>query len=88
MLVYYKEKTLQWKIQRMPSDGMYILGEDGLRVTRYKTVKKLIKAHRGVMGRPIKLQGGGVVTLSKSYVSVYHYIGIFSQTYVTVRTLL
>ena len=68
LLVYYRGNIYRWKIQRIASEGKYILGEDGPGVARYKSVKKLITSHRGVTGRPIRLQGGGVVTLSKSYV--------------------
>ena len=69
LLVYYKGDTLRWKIQLSHSaGGKYILGEYGPGVTGYATVKDLIKAHRGVSGRPIRIQSGGAVTLSKFYV--------------------
>ena len=65
LLVYYKGDKLRWKIQRCSNDGMYILGDEDPEVNRYKTVKELIKAHRGVMGKPIQTEKGGVVTLRK-----------------------
>ena len=63
LLVYYRSDKLRWKIQLVK--GMYILGEDGSEVNRYKTVKELIKAHRGVLGKPIETEEGGIVTLRK-----------------------
>ena len=69
LLVYHKKDTVCRKIQLSQSaGGKYILGEYGPAVTGYATVKELIKAHRGVSGRPIRIQGGGSVTLSKSFV--------------------
>ncbi len=65
LLVYYKSEMLRWKIQRRQTDDMYILGDDGPEVNRYRTVKELIKAHRGVMGKPIETEKGGIVTLRK-----------------------
>ena len=65
LLVYHKSERLRWKIQQSPTDDMYILGDDGPEVNRYKTVKELIKAHRGVMGKPIETEKGGIVTLRK-----------------------
>ncbi len=65
LLVYYKSEMLRWKIQKCPTDDMYILGDDGPEVNRYKTVKELIKAHRGMMGKPIETEKGGIVTLRK-----------------------
>ena len=78
LLVYYKGNLLRWKIwnRQVNETGIsmqddFILGEDGgPGVTGYKTVRELIKAHRGVSGKPIKLENGETVTLSKSYVFV------------------
>ena len=70
LIVYYQRKNHRWKISRRKSDGQYILGEDGPGVIGYDSVKDLIHHHRGVTGKPIKLQGGGVMTLSKEYVYV------------------
>ena len=70
LLVYYKRNLYRWKISRRRSDKKYILGNDGEGVTGYDTVPKLIKAHRGIRGKPIKLEHGGVLKLSKSYVYV------------------
>ena len=71
LLVYYKGDLVQRKIRnRQPGSNMsdsFILGDGG---PGYKTVRKLIKAHRGVFGRPIMLESGETVTLSKSYVFV------------------
>ena len=70
LLVYYRGQLLRWKIRRRRSDGMYFLGEEGEGVAKYKTVRELIHAHRGVTGKPIKMGDGGVLRLSKSYVYV------------------
>ena len=67
LLVFYRGDLCKWKISRRSSDGQYILGDDGPDVIGHETVRKLIKYHRGATGKPIKLQHGGTVTLSKSY---------------------
>ena len=68
LLVYHDRQLLRWKITRRTRDGKYILGEDGPGVVGYSSVRELIKAHRGITGKPIKMQNGGVLTLSKAYV--------------------
>ncbi len=70
ILVVYKEQEVhRWGIRRR-RDGMYILGDDCPGAIAHETVRKLIKYHRGVNGKPIKLVGGGVVRLTKSYVYI------------------
>lgn len=64
LLVYCKGRFYKWKIIRRPSDGMYVLGENRPGVKTYKSVSKLIKHHRGVTGKPIKLEHGGTVKLN------------------------
>lgn len=77
LLVYHEGEILRWKILEIISQGLddsseeisYVLGEDSSPgVIKYKAVKELIKAHRGVLGRPIKMDDGRLITLSKSYV--------------------
>ena len=68
LLVYHKGDLLRWKIRTTRPDEMYILGNDGPGVVKYKTIRELIKAHRGITGKPIKIESGGALTLSKSYV--------------------
>ena len=70
LFVYYKRNLHRWKISIRRSDNKYILGNDGVGVTGYDTVRELIKDHRGIRGKPIKLERGGVLTLSKYYVYV------------------
>ena len=67
LLVYHKGEGVRWKIQNT-QEGMFILGDDGPDVPKYKNVRELIKDHRGISGKPIKMANGEVVTLSKLYV--------------------
>ena len=73
LLVFYEGTTRQWKISRR-QDGRYILGEDlqdqGVQVDQisYDSVKQLIKAHRGLTGKPLRLDDGETVTLTRDYV--------------------
>ena len=69
LLVYNKGSFYKWKIIRRPSDGQYVLGEDGPGVKTYESVRELIKHHRGVTGKHIKLEHGGTVRL-RDYVYV------------------
>ena len=72
LLVFYEGTTHQWKISRR-QDGRYILGEylqdQGLQMdqTSYDSVKQLIKAHRGLSGKPLRLDNGETVTLTRDY---------------------
>ena len=68
LIVYYQRKNHRWKISRRKNDGKYILGEDGPGVIGHDSVRDLVHHHRGVTGKPIKFEGGGVITLSKEYV--------------------
>ena len=67
LLVYYKGEGVRWKIQNT-KEGKVILGEDGPDVPKYKDVKELIKDHRGINGKSIKMESGEVVTLSRLYI--------------------
>ena len=72
LLVYYDEgKVYRRKISRRP-DGKFILGEDKTAmVESYTSVRKLIKAHRGVRGKPLaRLADGRVVKLTRDYIKV------------------
>ena len=68
LLAVHERELYRWRISRRRSDGKYILGEDGPYVVGHDTVRDLIHHHRGVTGKPIKLQHGGVMKLSKEYV--------------------
>ena len=68
LLVYYKGEGVRWKIQNVQEGGMFVLGDDGPDVPKYRDVKELIKDHRGISGKPIKMENNEVVTLSKLYV--------------------
>lgn len=70
LIVHYQHKNHRYKISRRKRDGQYILGQDGPGVVGHDSVRDLIHHHRGVTGKPIKLEGGGVMTLSKEYVYV------------------
>ena len=66
LLVYYDEgKVYRRKISRR-EDGRFILGEDRTAmVESYASVGKLIKAHRGMTGKPLaRLADGRLVKLS------------------------
>lgn len=64
LLVYSQGSFYKWRIIRRRSDGQYVLGEDGPGVKTYKSVSKLIKHHRGMTGKPMKLEHGGTVKLT------------------------
>ena len=68
LLVVHEGRLFRWKISKRKTDGKYILGVDGPGVIGHHTVKDLIHHHRGIRGKPIKLEDGGVLTLSKEYV--------------------
>ena len=70
LLVYYDEgKVYRRKISRR-QDGRFILGEDSTRmVESYASVRELIKAHRGVTGKPLaRLDDGRLVKLTREYI--------------------
>ena len=72
LLVYYDEgKVYRRKISRR-RDGRFILGEDKTAmVESYASVRELIKAHRGVRGKPLaRLTDGRVVKLTRDYVKI------------------
>ena len=64
LLVYSRGSFYKWRIFRRRSDGQYVLGEDGPGVKTYKSVSKLIKHHRGITGKYLKLEHGGTVKLT------------------------
>ena len=63
LLVYRQGRLYKWRIIRRRSDGQYVLGEDGPDVKTYRSVSKLVKHHRGMTGKPMKLEHGGTVKL-------------------------
>lgn len=64
LLIYFREGHIRLTISEI--NGKYFLGDEV--GEKYQTVRELIKYHRGIRGQPIKLSGGQLVTLSKSYV--------------------
>ena len=64
LLVFYEGKCHRWRILRR-RDGSYILGRDRPGVESYKTVRQLVKHHRGLINsKPLKLENGGSVKLT------------------------
>ena len=71
LLVYYDEgKVYRRKISRRQDDGRFILGEDNTRmVETYASVRELIKAHRGIRGKPLtRLDDGRLLKLTRAYI--------------------
>ena len=68
LLVYYPingGNVLRWKISRRQSDGRFILGKDNARMVKsYASVRELIRAHRGIRGKPLMLPKGQRVKLT------------------------
>ena len=62
LLVYKDGELHRWRIIKR-KDNKYVLGEDKPGVRAHDTVRKLIKYHRGINGKPIMLEHGGRVTL-------------------------
>ena len=62
LLVYKNGELHRWRIIRR-KDNKYVLGEDTPDARAHDTVRKLIKYHRGINGKPILLEHGGRVTL-------------------------
>ena len=69
LLAMYERKCVRWNIVRR-ADGTYILGMDGPGVVSHSSVRKLIEYHRGLNGRPIKVQQGGTLKLRRDYAMV------------------
>ena len=72
LLVYYDEgKVYRRKISRR-RNGRFILGEDKTAmVESYASVRELIKAHRGMTGKPLaRLADGRLVKLTRDYIKV------------------
>ena len=70
LLVAYEKELCRLKIRRQ--DGRYVIEQNHKhqdRVVSYRRVKQLIKAHRGLTGKPLRLKNGGTVTLTREYVS-------------------
>ena len=65
LMVMMNGKIYRWILSRRRSDGQYAL-EDC--VIGHPTVVDLIKAHRGVTGRPFCTSDGFMIKLSHSYV--------------------
>ena len=61
----------RWKISRK-QDGRYILGEldetAGMVESGYASVRELIRAHRGLTGKPLLLANGRSVKLTRDYI--------------------
>ncbi|WP_152558582.1 SH2 domain-containing protein [Endozoicomonas numazuensis] len=68
LLIYNDGEHHRWSIKYLPNEQAYVLGEEDEDAPRFTTISDLIKTHRGLFGRPIKLESGNLVTLSKSYV--------------------
>lgn len=70
LLVTHKGNLHRWRILHREADSKYILGKDGPGVEGYSSVRELIKAHRGIRGKPLKTERGISLKLSKEYVYV------------------
>ena len=70
LIVLKSNRVYRWKICQRKSDKQYVLGDDVPGSEGYTTVRELIKAHRGVTGKPIKTDGGLSITLNRSYVYI------------------
>ena len=75
LLVFCGRKLYRWKISRT-QDGRYILGEDEPGMESYASVRNLIKAHRGLTGKPLRLANGRSVKLTHDYVTRASVAGI------------
>ena len=62
LLVTVNRKQHKWRIVKR-RDGMFVLGEAAPGTRGHESVRKLIKYHRGVTGKPIMLEHGGRVVL-------------------------
>ena len=74
LLVYSQGSLYKWRIIRRQSDDQYVLGEDGLGVKTYKSVRKLIKHYRGITGKPMRLKDGGTVKLGDYVYVAWHIV--------------
>lgn len=68
LVTLHKCKLYRWKINKRKSDKKFIVGDDGPAVIGHDTIRELIHYHRSIRGKPLKLQDGGHVVLSKEYV--------------------
>ena len=57
-------KLHRWRIIRRSSDNKFVLGKDSPGARAHESVRKLIKYHRGLNGKPIMLEHGGRVILN------------------------
>ena len=69
LLVFSDGNVHRLKISKRLRDGRYILGEDNpdLEVESYPSVRELIKKHRGPTGRPLMMDNGKTVKLTRNY---------------------
>ena len=63
LLVNVDGELHRFKIIRRRSDDQYVLGKDSPRALAHESVRKLIKYHRGLNGKPIMLEDGRRVVL-------------------------
>ena len=63
LLVTVNRQQHRWRIVKRRSDDMFVLGEAAPGARGHESVRKLIKYHRGVTGKPIMLEHGGRVVL-------------------------
>ena len=63
LLAIYNGNYMRWDINRK-RNGTYILGRDGPGVKSHRSVRELIKYHRGTFGKPIQMQQGGTLKLN------------------------
>ena len=76
LLVYCEGNVYRWKITRR-QDGRFVLGEGNTEmVESYASVRKLIKAHRGILGKPLRLANGRSVKLTRDYITHPDILGI------------
>ena len=78
LCVYHNGGSHRCRITRTRSGDGYVLGREsrrpGVHTRVHSTVRRLIKYHRGLTGRPITLDRGGQVILSHRYVYIDHYM--------------
>lgn len=76
LLVFCGGKLYRWKISRRQY-GRFILGENNTgMVESYASVRELIKAHRGITGKPLRLANGRSVKLTRDYITLAGIVGI------------
>ena len=63
LLVKVDNELHRFKIVKRRSDNQYVLGSDTQGTLGHKSVRKLIKYHRGMTGKPLILNDGRRVVL-------------------------